>query len=100
MSFALVDMTLPYVDEITAALHKAGTADIDSHDLIALEGVSVTPRYIEDISNNGYGHMRVRDYVTFKAMSIDGAYLRKLADDGFKNLPARKVIAFKALGIL
>lgn len=100
MGFSLVDMTLAYVDAITAEFHKAGGDQPDAHRLMEMKAVGVTPQYIEEIANNGYGHLTTREYVEFKAMGIDGAYLRKLADRGFKNLPARKVIAFKAMGIL
>ncbi len=120
MTFANLDITTEYVDEMEALGYKgdvnqlvamkalgvtaqyvrdlqaAGVTDLTQSQVVSMRALRVDRAYVDEIAQAGFSHLSADQYVTLKAMRVDGAYIRYLRSHGFKNLTVNQVVTMKA----
>jgi hypothetical protein len=121
---ATVDLTLDYIDEISAAgfphlpldrligfralditpasladLRRTFGTELSEQDALSLAALHVTPAYVADMRSLGVSVPSPRKATALKALGVDRGYVETLAKAGYSKLDAEQLVQLKALGV-
>lgn len=124
LAAATVDLTLDYIDEISAAgfphlpfdrlitfraleITRGSLADLratfgaafSEQDAVSLAALHVTRAYVADMRSLGISVSSPQNAIQLKALGIDRTYVDALAKAGYPKLEGEQLVQLKALGV-
>lgn len=95
VSAAMLDLSLAYMDGITAA----GVEKPSFDDLIAMRALRVDGPYIAGLHSAGLDVTKARQLIELKALNVDAAFVKSFAAIGYSGLSSRQLVELRALKI-
>lgn len=85
--------------EYISQMRNTGFGNISLDDIVAMRSVGVTPEYVSQIRGSGIEIKNAEDLVTLRSMGVNPEYVKEMAGAGYRNLSARELVELRSMNV-